>query len=237
MVTVQRCGPLTEFDHDLMLQSDAALTVIAIDGPGGSGKSTVGRRLADALDLDFLDTGAMYRSVTHVVLSRGIDPTDEELVAAVAQEIAIDLAVDGRVVVDGEDVTTAIRGPEVSGAVSAVSANQQVRVELVARQREWARKRGGGVLDGRDIGTAVFPNARLKVYLTASNEARAARRAKDEATADEAAVALDLSRRDTLDSQRRHDPLRQATDAFVVDTTNMTIDQAVAAVIDELGRR
>lgn len=220
-----------------MLPTDVSLTVIAIDGPAGSGKSTVARRLADALDLEYLDTGAMYRSVTHAVLERGLDPSAHEPVAAVAREITIDLDPAGTVVVDGSDVTTVIRGPEVSQAVSAVAANQEVRAELVARQREWTRKRGGGVLEGRDIGTVVFPNARLKIYLTASAEARAARRAKDEETTDERAVAADLQRRDRLDSERVHDPLRQADDAFVLDTTDLTIDEVVARLVDEVGRR
>lgn len=220
-----------------MLASDADLTVIAVDGPAGSGKSTVGRRLADALDLDYLDTGAMYRSVTWAVLERGIDPGDEKPVSAVAREVLIDLDVNGTVVVDGQDVTDAIRGPEVSAVVSVVAANQQVRAELVARQREWARKRGGGVLDGRDIGTVVFPDAKLKIYLTASTEARASRRARDENTTDEHAVAADLTRRDALDSGRKHDPLRQADDAVVVDTSDLTIEEVVERLVEELRKR
>lgn len=219
------------------MPTDSDLNVIAIDGPAGSGKSTVGRLLAEALDLDFLDTGAMYRSVTHAVLARGITPDAGAPVAAVAQEISIDLGVDGTVVVDGEDVTAAIRSPEVSAAVSEVAANQEVRTELVARQRDWVRKRGGGVLDGRDIGTVVFPQARLKIYLTASAEARAARRARDENTTDEQAVAADLNRRDKLDSGRRHDPLRQAEDALVVDTTSMTLDEVITHLVSEVERR
>ncbi|MCP3938355.1 MAG: (d)CMP kinase, partial [Actinomycetia bacterium] len=203
----------------------------------GSGKSTVGRRLANALDLDYLDTGAMYRSVTWAVLERGVDPADEDPVAIVAREVIIDLDVNGTVVVDGQDVTTAIRSPEVSAVVSVIAANQKVRAELVARQREWTRKRGGGVLDGRDIGTVVFPDATLKIYLTASTEARASRRALDEKTTDEQAVAADLTRRDALDSGRRHDPLRRADDAVVVDTSDLSIEQVVARLVEELGRR
>ena len=228
---------MTEFGRDQTLPTDADLTVIAIDGPAGSGKSTVGRRLADALDLDFLDTGAMYRSVTHAVLSRGVAPDDEARVAAVAREISIDIGVDGTVVVDGEDVTTVIRSPEVSAAVSIVAANHEVRSELVARQREWTRKRGGGVLDGRDIGTVVFPQAKLKIYLTASTEARAARRAVDENGGDQQAAAADIARRDRIDSGRRHDPLRQADDAIMVDTSDLTIDQVVSRLVEELADR
>jgi cytidylate kinase len=228
---------LTELARDQTLPTDADLSVIAIDGPAGSGKSTVARRLAEVLDLDYLDTGAMYRSVTYAVLTQGIAPDNEEPVAAVAREIVIDLDPDGTVVVDGEDVTKVIRSPEVSAVVSVVAANQDVRAELVARQREWARKRGGGVLDGRDIGTVVFPKAKLKVFLTASTATRAARRARDENTADEEAVAADLSRRDAFDSGRRHDPLRQAPDALVVDTSDLTVDEVVALLVNELARR
>ena len=125
--------------------STEGLTVVAIDGPAGSGKSTVGRKLAESLGLEYLDTGAMYRSVTFAALAHGIDPDDEEKVAALAREVEIDLQPEGVVVVDGVDATTQIRGPEVSRSVSAVASNAAVRSELVSRQREWARRRGGGV--------------------------------------------------------------------------------------------
>ncbi len=219
------------------MPTDADLTVIAIDGPAGSGKSTVARLLAEALDLDYLDTGAMYRAVTWAALERGVDPDAGPPVALVAEEINIDLDHDGTVVVDGHDVTGDIRGHRVSSNVSAVAANAEVRAELVARQREWARKRGGGVLEGRDIGTVVFPSAGLKIYLTASTEARAARRAREEKTADTTAVAADLDRRDRLDSQRAADPLRQSDDAFVLDTSDLTIDQVVARLVEEFHAR
>ena len=140
------------------------LLVIAIDGPAGSGKSTVARRLADVLGLEYLDTGAMYRAVTFVVLGRGVEPTDEEAVARIAGSIELSVASDGTVTVDGINATTQIRGPEVTRAVSTIAANAEVRRELVSRQREWTRRRGGGVLEGRDIGTIVFPDARLKIY-------------------------------------------------------------------------
>ncbi len=210
------------------------LTVVAIDGPAGSGKSTVARRLAEALDLEYLDTGAMYRSVTFAALAHGIDPDDEEKVAALARQITIELRPDGGVVVDGVDATTQIRGPEVSRSVSTVAANQAVRTELVSQQREWARRRGGGVLEGRDIGSVVFPQADLKVYLTADPEIRAARRAREVTDLDYDSVAADLARRDAYDSQRRHDPLRQADDALIVDTTGMTIDDVVAMLVQRL---
>ncbi len=211
------------------------LTVVAIDGPAGSGKSTVARRLADKLGLEYLDTGAMYRSVTFAVLAHGVDPEDHDKVASLAREVSIDLQADGTVVVDGVDATTQIRGPEVSRSVSVVSANQEVRTELVSRQREWTRRRGGGVLEGRDIGTVVFPDADLKVYLTADPEVRAARRAREVTDLDYDSVAADLARRDSYDSSREHDPLRQAADATTLDTTGMTIDEVVADLVDRLG--
>ncbi|MDH3684488.1 MAG: (d)CMP kinase, partial [Acidimicrobiia bacterium] len=158
----------------------------------------------------------------------------DDAVAQVARETAIDLAPDGTVIVDGTDVTTEIRGPDVSAVVSVVAANQDVRAELVARQREWARKRGGGVLEGRDIGTVVFPSAQLKVYLTAAAATRATRRARDEDTDDTSGVAAELARRDRFDSERRHDPLRRAEGAMVLDTTDLTVDEVVAAVVEEV---
>lgn len=214
----------------------AELLVIAIDGPAGSGKSTVARRLADALSLEYLDTGAMYRAVTFATLARGFDPSDEPVVAEVARQVRLQLSGNGTVVVDGIDATIQIRGPEVTRAVSIVAANQAVRAELVSRQREWARRRGGGVLEGRDIGTVVFPDARLKVYLTASPEVRAARRAKEVVDLDYGTVSADLARRDALDSSRQHDPLRQADDALILDTTGLSIDEVVGQLVTHLER-
>jgi cytidylate kinase len=209
-------------------------TVVAIDGPAGSGKSTVARQLAVALGLEYLDTGAMYRSVTFAALTHGIDPADEEAVAKLAMEVRIDLGPDGRVLVDDLDATTQIRGPEVSRAVSAVAANQAVRAEMVSRQREWTRRRGGGVLEGRDIGTEVFPDARLKVYLTASPEVRAARRAQEVTELSYDSVAADLARRDQADASRSADPMRQADDAVLLDTSDLTIDEVVAELVSKV---
>lgn len=214
---------------------DDDLTVVAIDGPAGSGKSTVGRRLAEALGLEYLDTGAMYRSVTFAALAHGIDPEDEDKVAGLAREVTIDLHPDGVIVVDGVDATTQIRGPEVSRSVSTVANNQAVRTELVSRQREWARRRGGGVLEGRDIGTVVFPDADLKVYLTADAGIRASRRAREVTDLDYDSVAADLARRDEYDASRSNDPLRQADDALIVDTTGLTIDEVVELLVERLG--
>ncbi|QXC63445.1 (d)CMP kinase [Aquihabitans sp. G128] len=201
--------------------------MIAIDGPAGSGKSTVGRRLATHLGLEYLDTGAMYRGVTFAALRRGIDPADAEVVARLARQVELTL-VDGTLVVDGTDATIEIRGPEVTRAVSIVAANPDVRRELVRRQREWAEQRGGGVLEGRDIGSVVFPDAALKVYLTASPEVRAARRSKEVSDLSYETVAADLARRDALDQGREASPLELADGAVLVDTTDRSIDDLVA---------
>jgi CMP/dCMP kinase len=206
--------------------------VIAIDGPAGSGKSTVARRLAEHLGLDYLDTGAMYRAVTFAALRRGIDPAELGPVAELARVVDLDVTTD-HVRVDGVDATIEIRGPEVSRAVSLVAANPEVRAELVRRQREWAYERSGGVMEGRDIGTVVFPDAMLKVYLNARPEVRAERRAAEVSDLDYETVAADMARRDAFDQGREADPLRPAADAIQFDTSDMSIDEIVA----ELARR
>lgn len=208
--------------------------VIAIDGPAGSGKSTVGRALAARLGLRYLDTGAMYRSVAFSVLRRGIDPADAEPVARVAREFDLKLEEDGTVRVDGVDATIEIRGPEVTRAVSTVAANPDVRTEMVSRQREWAHRHGGGVCEGRDIGTVVFPDAVLKVYLDASPEVRASRRSKEVTDLSYETVAADIARRDALDQGRSVSPLEVAGDAVVIDTSDLDIDQIVDAVLEHL---
>jgi cytidylate kinase len=208
------------------------MRVIAIDGPAGSGKSTVSRRLAERLQLAYLDTGAMYRAVAFAALRRNIDPDDDEKVAALTREMALEVTLD-HVMVDGVDASVEIRGPEVTRAVSIVAANVGVREELRRRQREWAAAHRGGVIEGRDIGTVVFPDAELKVYLTADPDARAQRRAKEVTELDYETVAADLARRDALDEGRHHSPLAAAADAVHVDTTDRTVDQ----VIDELMKR
>lgn len=208
------------------------LTVIAIDGPAGSGKSTVGRRLAAHLGLEYLDTGAMYRGVTFAALRRNIDPADADVVARLAAQVELELTPDA-LLVDGVDATIEIRGPEVTRAVSLVAANPAVRTELVRRQRAWAEERGGGVLEGRDIGSVVFPDAALKIYLTASPEIRAQRRSQEVTDLDYQTVAADLARRDALDQGREASPLAQAEDAVVVDTSGRDIDD----IVDELVAR
>ena len=211
------------------------LTVVAIDGPAGSGKSTVGRALAERLGLDYLDTGAMYRGVTFAALRLGIDPSEAEKVANLARNVELTVE-QGVVTVDGADATIEIRGPEVTRAVSAVAANADVRSELVRRQREWAVQRGGGVLEGRDIGSVVFPDAVLKVYMTASPEVRAARRSKEVSDLDYETVAADIARRDALDQGRENSPLAQAAGAVVVDTSERGVDEIVDDLVGMIER-
>lgn len=211
------------------------MRVIAIDGPAGSGKSTVAKAVAERLGLEYLDTGAMYRSVAFAALCHNVDPDDVEVVARLARQVDIRLE-EGKVCVDGQDATIEIRGPEVTKAVTAVAANPDVRAEMVTRQREWAQKRDGGVMEGRDIGTVVFPDAELKVYLTASDEERAKRRSKEVTDLHYDAVAADIARRDNADASRAASPMQQAPDAVVLDTTGLSIDEVVDKVLALLTR-
>lgn len=186
--------------------------------------------LADRLGLTYLDTGAMYRSVAFAAIRRGVDPADEEPVAAVARDM--DLHSDGAsVVVDGVDATLEIRGSEVSRAVSLVAANPGVRDELRARQRLWAVEHGGGVIEGRDIGSVVFPDAVLKVYLTADPSVRAARRTGELLDANYDQVAADLARRDAMDQGRSDSPLVEPDGAVTLDTTDMGVDEVVDLLV------
>jgi cytidylate kinase len=206
--------------------------VVAVDGPSGSGKSTVSRRLAAALDADYLDTGAMYRAVTWAVLRAGVDRSDPLGIAKVAAEVVVDCRTDPaepHIRVDGVLVDGPIRGPEVTAAVSAVAAVPAVRQLLVARQQEIIAGAKRIVVEGRDIGTVVAPDADLKVFLTAAPEERARRRSAQDA-ADPIATASALARRDRLDSTRAADPLRRAADAVELDTTAMGVDAVVAAL-------
>jgi CMP/dCMP kinase len=206
------------------------LRVIAIDGPAGSGKSTVARAVAERLSLEYLDTGAMYRSVAFAALRGDVDPGDVDGVARLVHDLEISVD-NGVVIVDGVDASIEIRGPEVTRAVSTVAANPEVRAEMRQRQRAWAAERGGGVMEGRDIGSVVFPDAVLKVYLTASAEARAGRRAKEVADLDYETVAADIARRDALDQGREDSPLTEAAGSVVIDTTDRTVDEIVDEVL------
>lgn len=192
------------------------------------------RALADRLGLAYLDTGAMYRAVTFAAMRRGVDPGDAEPTVHVAQQMGLEMPPDGTVVVDGVDATIEIRGPEVTRAVSLVAANPGVREEMVSRQREWARANDGGVIEGRDIGSVVFPDAALKVYLTASPEVRADRRSKEVTDLDYETVAADLARRDALDQTRQHSPLTRSGDAVEVDTSYLGIDEIVDLIAGQL---
>ena len=224
--------------------------IVAIDGPSGSGKSTTAREVARQLGGEVLDTGAMYRAAAWLVLKSGVEPTDSEKVADLlegfevhvegglgqASEQASDQTADrmerqaAQVKVGNTDITEAIRTPEVTAASAIVAAYPAVRKRLRQLQRDWAKARGGGVVEGRDIGTDVFPEARHKFYLTASAEERAARRA-DETGTTKTQVLPTLQSRDTADENRQHSPLRKADDATEVDTTGVTVEQTVQTVL------
>lgn len=209
---------------------------IAIDGPAGAGKSTVAKLVAKRLDLFYVDTGAMYRAIAHKVLRNGTPLDDELRVSQIAKttEVVLDHSDERIVWCDGENVTQAIRSPEISRAVSVVAMYQGVRERLVELQRKEAR-RGGVVMDGRDIGTHVLPDADYKIFLTATPEERARRRwteltnAGKEVTYDE--VAQDMQKRDRSDTERVVSPLRPAKDAIILDSTGLSVDELAAEII------
>jgi cytidylate kinase len=203
------------------------VTVVAIDGPAGAGKSSVARAVAAELGFTYLDSGAMYRSVALAAARRGQPP------AQAAEQIEIDLG--DRVLVDGEDVTEAIRAPEISEAASRVAADPEVRAAMVVQQRRLLG-RGDWVAEGRDIGTVVAPEAEVKVFLTASVQERARRRAA-ELGADPATVLAELVIRDQRDISREHSPLARAADAVELDTTGLTLEQVAQRVVELVGSR
>ncbi|GGM63362.1 cytidylate kinase [Thermopolyspora flexuosa] len=212
--------------------------VVAIDGPSGSGKSSVSRGVARELGLRYLDTGAMYRAITWWMLREGVDVGDAAAVAARAGEPELVVGTDPdapAIAVDGVDVAGPIRGPEVTGAVSAVSAVPEVRRRLVARQREImdeaCRDGAGIVIEGRDIGTVVAPDATVKIFLTASAEERARRRTAELTGTTLEAQREAMARRDQLDSTRPVNPLAKADDAVELDTTGLTLDEVIAEVL------
>lgn len=217
--------------------------VIAIDGPAGTGKSTVSRGLARELDARYLDTGAMYRIATLAMLRAGVDLEDPHAIGAAAG-VSISVGYDPEVeavFLDGEDVSAQIRGEDVTRAVSAVSAVPEVRAHMVRLQQELAAGEGSVVVEGRDIGTVVLPEADVKIFLTASAETRARRRNAQNVAAgladDYETVLADVRRRDHLDSTRAVSPLRPAADAVIVDTSAMTQDEVIAHLRDLVEQR
>ena len=212
-------------------------SIIAIDGPAGAGKSTIAKSLAEALNYLYIDTGAMYRAVAYQALQQQEPLDDAERLGQLAAQADIDMRAENgenRILLNGYDVTKEIRLPQVSAVASAVSALPQVREQLVPKQRELAA-RGRAVLDGRDIGTVVLPQADCKIYLTASLDERAERRYKELLVrgleADLAEVRRDIEQRDYQDTHRETSPLRQADDAVYLDTTGLSIEQVLAKVL------
>ena len=208
--------------------------MIAVDGPAGAGKSSASRALARRLGFGYVDTGAMYRAVGVLAAERGIDADDAAALGRLVAGLDFELARDGeRLLIGGRDLSAAIRRPEAGELASRVSTQPVVRQRLVALQRALGAA-GGVVMEGRDIGTVVFPDARVKLYLTADPAARAARRAAElraaAATVDEAALARELAERDRRDAGRAHSPLRPAADAVVLDTTALTLEDVVEAM-------
>jgi CMP/dCMP kinase len=218
--------------------------IVAVDGPAGTGKSSVSRGLARALQARYLDTGAMYRIVTLAVLRAGIDPAAQAAVAEAAAGVQLSVGYnpdEDRSYLDAEDVSSEIRGDEVTKAVSAVSSVPAVRTRLVDLQRTLARGPGSVVVEGRDIGTVVLPEAEVKVLLPASADTRARRRNEQNVAAglpdDYAGVLADVRRRDHLDSTRAVSPLRAASDALVVDTSEMTESEVIAHLLQLVQQR
>jgi CMP/dCMP kinase len=218
--------------------------VIAVDGPAGTGKSSVSRGLARSLDARYLDTGAMYRIVTLAVLRAGVDLADTPAIESAATDVPLSVGYDpdeDRAYLDAEDVSSEIRGDAVTKAVSAVSAVPAVRARLVGLQRELAGGPGSIVVEGRDIGTVVLPDADVKIFLTASAEERARRRNEQNVAAglgnDYEAVLADVKRRDHLDSTRAVSPLRAADDALVVDTSDMSESEVIAHLVELVEQR
>ena len=211
--------------------------VIAIDGPAGAGKSTVAQKVAARLGLTYVDSGATYRAAALKVLQSGIAPDDEQAVAKLIAQTDIRITSEGlqpRVLVDGQDVTEMIRTPEVTLAAAKVSRSSEVRAKLVAVQRSCAMGRGV-VMEGRDIGTVVFPNAALKVFLKADPVERARRRLKQDSKEGRSATleqtAYEIARRDQLDAERKISPLMAAADAYRIDSTYLAADQVVEQIL------
>lgn len=207
-----------------------SVAVIAIDGPAGAGKSTVARQVALETGLPYLDTGAMYRCIALLCMRHNIDINDPDAVGSIA-EMAHIVVTDQTAILDGEDISEQIRTTEISGIVSVIAAHSSVRQIMRDQQRSWVTAHGGGVVEGRDIGTVVIPDADLKIFLTASPEVRATRRV-GQSGGDVAEVAAAIRERDRIDSTRDDSPLRPAAASIHVDSSNKTIEEVVAEIID-----
>jgi len=205
------------------------MAVIAIDGPAGAGKSTVAKQVAMSTNLPYLDTGAMYRCVAHAVMQSGVNMADAEAVGKVAANAVIVVERDSAEL-NGVDVSAVIRTPEVSSVVSIIAAHSPVRDAMRSQQRTWVENHGGGVVEGRDIGTVVFPRAQLKIFLTASPEVRAQRRVS-QTGGDVQAIASNIAERDRIDSTRSDSPLRPAEDSILVDSSNRSITEVVNEIV------
>jgi len=212
--------------------------VVAIDGPAGVGKSTVSRAVAQALGVAYLDTGAYYRMATLIAIGDGVAADDASGILRALGRVRVDF-VEGRLLLDGRDVSARLRGADVTDAVSVVAALPDVREAVVSLQREWvSRHDGAAVVEGRDIGTVVFPDAAVKVFLTADADERARRRAQDQESAGASVeVLIDrLATRDAADSSRETSPLRPADDAISIDTTHLAVAEVVKRILDLVGR-
>ena len=211
------------------------MIVVAIDGPAGAGKSTIAKALAKRIKLRYLDTGAMYRAVTFAAMNRKIELSDEAAIAKIASDCQMQIA-DESISIDGLDATAEIRGQEVTRAVSVVATNSLVRTELRNRQRKWVGDHGGGVVEGRDIGSVVFPEATLKVYLTASPLVRAKRRV-EHSGGDVERIATEIAERDERDSSRSDSPLMKTSDSVTIDTSDISVDEVVDQIEQLLAKK
>jgi cytidylate kinase len=210
------------------------MRVIAIDGPAGAGKSTVARQVSTATGLRYLDTGAMYRCVALEVQNTATDPNDADAVGKIARDVTVVIERDAAKL-NGVDVSTEIRTGDINAIVSIIAAHTPVRDAMREQQRQWIKAQKGGVVEGRDIGTVVFPDAILKVFLTASPEVRAERRV-GQTGGDITAVAASIAERDHLDSTRLDSPLRPSEDSVIVDSSNRTIEEVVAEIVSHFER-
>lgn len=213
---------------------------IAIDGPAAAGKSTVAKAVASILGFTYIDTGAMYRAVTYAVIKAGLDPQNENQAIKVLSDLSIELKPDGTVLCNGDDVTKEIRLPLVSGQVSYIAAMKPVRLALIEMQRKMAESKSV-VMDGRDIGTYVLPNAQVKIFQIASVETRAVRRYEENLEkgihCTLKSVEEELRLRDKIDSGREFDPLKPATDSVLLDTSCLTIKESIDAILDIIEKK